>query len=268
VAHKVRITRKQIKQDDKFLHAMKEATRKVVVGTGDVPWFERYQKQMLIGLIAVVAVAVLVGGWYAYAAHRAKKAERLMAQADAIYRAPVVTAEQYQKSPLLKAVGAFTDEKKKWSEVVAAYDAVSQAHGGTNSGKLALFYAGNGYYELREYDEAINRYEQYLQKAGADAPFAVLAKQGMGYAYEALNKLDEAQKQFLGLVTEAGGTIAFLSLFDLARIYEKKGDFDQAIETLKKVDSADVAQSPQYFEFKRQAETKIATLEARRGGAS
>ena len=46
-----------------------------------------------------------------------------------------------------------------------------------------LFQLGNIYYSLKNYDEAIRAYNDFLDKYGSH-PLAPIAKQSLGYAYE------------------------------------------------------------------------------------
>jgi hypothetical protein len=73
---------------------------------------------------------------------------------------------------------------------------------------------------------------------------------------------------FQELSADAGSATAFLSLFDLARVYEKENQLDKAVETLKKAEDSELVKSRQFYEYRMQAEMKIAALEARRGAAS
>jgi tetratricopeptide (TPR) repeat protein len=264
MAHKVKITRKQIKQDDKFLATIKGVTAKVVTTATDVSWLEANRRTIIAVLAAVIAVCLAIGAYFGYASWQRHGAERLMTKADEIYRAPVVSPDEYQKNALLRAMGAYTDADKKWNEAAEAYDELAARYPATKAGGLAAFFAGNAFYQLGKYDKAIERYEAYVERAGKNAPFAAMAKQGMAYSYEAEGKLEQAEKGFQELLAEAGGTTAFLALFDVARVYEKEKQFDKAIETLKKVDASEIAQGPQAYEFKRQAQAKIGMLEARR----
>ncbi len=265
MAKKVKITRKQIKQDDAFLATMKEVTGRMVAAVSDESFYKRYKKQLIIGGVAVVVVLAVVGGVFGNKALQEKGAGKLMAQADAVYRAPVVTPEQYEGNPAMaQALGAYTEAKTKWSAAAEKYDAVANEYPNTSYGILGLFYAANSYYELAEYAEAISRFEKYIEKAGAGAPFAPLARQSIGYAYEEVGKLDDAARTFLSLVKEENTTTAFLAIFDLARVYEKQNKVDEAIKTLQKVNSIEINLGPQYGKLKRKAQSKIEWLQATR----
>ncbi len=268
MAHKVKITRKQIKQDDRFLATIKGVTRSVITTATDRTWLEANRTALIAGGIALIVVVVAVGGYFLWTGHQRAGAESLMATADGIFRAPVVSAEVLQKNPVLRSIGAYTDASKKWTDAAQAYEKLAATYPRSPAGALAKFYAGNSLYELKKYEEAIADYRKYLDVAGANAPFAGLAKQSIGYAYEAEKKLPEAEKMFQELSADAGSATAFLSLFDLARVYEKENQLDKAVETLKKAEDSDLVKSRQFYEYRMQAEMKIAALEARRGAAS
>ena len=268
MAKKYKITRKQIKQDDKFVAALKDVTRKIVNKTtgqeaSEIDW----PRILLLTAIGLAVVILITGAVFSIMHYRHGKAERLMAQADTIYRAPVVTKAEYDSDPTYRTMGAYTDAKKKWSDAAERYEAVVAAYPGTEFGVLSLLYLGNCYYELGEYPEATTRYEAYVKKAGNGAPFAPLARQSIGYAQEAANKLDDAEKTFLALSGEEGSAIALLSLFDLARVYEEKKDLPKALETLKKAAASEAMSSPEFFQLKRKIEGKIKALEAASGAA-
>ncbi len=269
MAKKYKITRKQIKQDDKFVAALKDVTKKIVLKTtgrevSAIDW----PRFLILSAVGLAILCLLAGGVYSIIVYRNHKAERLMAQADTIYRAPVVSRDEYEKEPMYRAVGAYTDAKKKWSDAAERYEAVAAAYPSTDYGILSLLYLGNCYYDLGEYPEAIARYQGYIKKAGANAPFASLTRQSIGYAQEAMNKLDDAEKTFLALSAEEGSTISVLSLFDLARIYETKKNYPKAIEALKKITATELATSPEFFQLRKKAEEKIKALEPLVGGGS
>jgi len=269
VAKKYKITRKEIKQDDRFLATMKGVAKKLVTKPADeegkthvfrkyVPYFA-----IAIGVLLVLALVLWI-----YSSYSGRRAERMMAQADAVYRSPIVSQKDYETNPAHQALGSYTDPKRKWSDAAERYDKVIKAHPRSKSGIISELYAGNCYYELGEYETALNHYQEYLNKAGSDAPFASLAKQSIGYAYEALKRYDEAEKIFMSLTSDQGSTIALLSYFDLARIYETQKNYQKALETLKKIDAAQTVKSAQYFQLKRQADAKINYLQTLVGNGS
>ncbi|NLH48481.1 MAG: tetratricopeptide repeat protein [Myxococcales bacterium] len=268
MARKVKITRKQIKQDDRFLATMKEVTRKVVTSATDISFYEKNRRAILGAVIGVAVLVVAIAVYAIVAKVQTGAAEKMMAKADAILQADIVTPEQLKNDPRLASLGAYTDAKKKWTETVEAFNAISDAYPRSNYGILALLYSGNAYYELNDYENAAAKYQQYVDKAGKDAPFAPLARQNIGYCYENLNKLDEAEKVFTALSAEAGDTTAMVSLFDLARIYEKKQQWAKAVETLKKVTQSELTKNPGFLQFKQEAEGKLQLLAAQHPGTT
>ena len=267
MAKKYKITRKQIKQDDKFLAAIKGVTKKIVVHDEEEEGID-WMRFLKIG-VTVLSIVILVGGAvFGFVAYRNKKAERLMAQADVVYRAPIVTEEDYKANPQYASIGAYIDKKKKWSDAVDQFNIVVKNYPNSKYGIMALLNLGNCYYELEEYQEAVSYYQKYLDKVGLDDPFASLARQSMAYAFEALGDLGKAEEIYTSLTGEEGSTIAVLSLLDLARVYEQKNELDKAIGALDRVVQSDQISAPSFYKLKRRAEGKLQMLKARAGKES
>lgn len=263
MAKKVKITRKQIKQDDKFLATMKSAA-KTVVGTvaGSNPEFwQRQKKTLILGGVILAAALIGLAGYQIFHSRSVQNAMATMGEADIAFA---------------KAVEA-TDEEKEavWTSAAEKYDGVINDYRGTDYAKIASFHAGNCYFELggfkkEHYNTAIDRYQAYLNQNGQNAPFATLAMQGIGYSYEALGNLDGAAETFRTLADNpSGGAIQLLSILDLARVYEKQQKLDQALETLKKAKDIKVFTDPEATqldlskEYKDQAASRIEKLESK-----
>jgi len=263
VAKKVKITRKQIKQDDKFLATMKSVT-KTVVGTvtgSPTDFWTRWKKTIITASVVLVVVLIGLAGFRLLHAHNVKKAMTAMGAADIVFA---------------KAVDAGDEERESlWASAAELYDGVVNDFRGTDYAKIALFHAGNCYFELGSikndhFNTAIDRYQAYLNQNGHNAPFATLAMQGIGYSYEALENLDGAAETFRTLTEiPEGGAIKLLSILDLARIYEKQKKWDQALEALKKVNDIEIFNNPESAQvdlakqYKDQAAGKIKKLETR-----
>jgi len=74
------------------------------------------------------------------------------------------------------------------------------------------------------------QYREYIKATGASDPMRMTAQEGLGYALEAQNKLDEALAAFVELGDVQGKAFADLALKHQARIKEQKGDKPGAIE--------------------------------------
>lgn len=114
-----------------------------------------------------------------------------------------------------------------YEQALGLFKQLRQKHGATQSGKIALLYAGNCAYNIKKYDEAMSLYREFLDAAGGDLRFLrPAALEGMGYAcegkgdYKAAVEWYEKQKKESG---EAGSAV-----MNLARALELAGDRGKA----------------------------------------
>ncbi|MBW2123217.1 MAG: tetratricopeptide repeat protein, partial [Deltaproteobacteria bacterium] len=103
----------------------------------------------------------------------------------------------------------------------------------TESGRLALIYAGRCLSRMGRYGEAIQKYQKFLSKDGGKPLCRCLALEGLGYAYLHEKKYEEALASF----KELGGLDqCFLggeSILGLARTYEGMGRDKEALKAYK-----------------------------------
>ena len=135
-------------------------------------FLKKYQKAILI---AVGAVVVIVGGWYAYQNMVVEPKEAQAA--DAIYKAEANFAQDSLKAAL-SGVGT-----------ARGFLYIINNYGGTKSGNLAKYYAGVCYLRLGDFSNAV----KYLKDFSTDAKQIQMMAYGcLGDAYSELNKNDDA----------------------------------------------------------------------------
>jgi len=135
-------------------------------------FLKKYQKAILI---AVGAVVVIVGGWYAYQNMVVEPKEAQAA--DAIYKAEANFAQDSLKAAL-SGVGT-----------ARGFLYIINNYGGTKSGNLAKYYAGVCYLRLGDFNNAV----KYLKDFSTDAKQIQMMAYGcLGDAYSELNKNDDA----------------------------------------------------------------------------
>lgn len=203
--------KKSNKQQDDVLIDISEVT-----GQAE-DFFEKYQKQILIGVVALV---VVVGGWLAYtnlySKPKQKEAIEQMAQAQ----------WQFEKDSFALALAnpgggfpGFADIAKKYS--------------GTEAGNAALYYAGICCLNMGQFDAAIS----YLEDYDADGKLMPAMKSGaLGDAYAEKGDLDKA----LSLYKKAAGAgdneiYTPYYLKKVAMLSDKQGKPDAALEAWQKI---------------------------------
>ncbi|OHB41638.1 MAG: hypothetical protein A3G70_02900 [Planctomycetes bacterium RIFCSPLOWO2_12_FULL_39_13] len=111
-----------------------------------------------------------------------------------------------------------------------AYRYIKDNMSSSSATPWVLFQVGNIYYGLKNYDEAIRTYNEFLSKYSGHS-FAPIVKQSLGYAYEEKGLLMEAVKQFNDVSMTNNNLLAAQEGWDAGRCYEKLGQTNEAIRS-------------------------------------
>jgi len=115
---------------------------------------------------------------------------------------------------------------EKFKEVTAKFPR-------TSSGKLAILYQGNINLRLGEFDQAIQAYENFLQKGGKERLYRCFAMEGLGYSYEGKKDYEKAINAYQKEI-ELGENFQLANAYlGLGRCYEKSGKPKEAIENYR-----------------------------------
>lgn len=123
------------------------------------------------------------------------------------------------------------EEKDRNAALTTAADAYKYLRENTSSSNATpwiLFHLGNIYYNLKNYDEAIRAYNDFLDKCGGHLLVPVV-KQSLGYAYEEKGLFQEAIRLFEGDAN--AGLFAAQNGWDAGRCYEKLGQTNDAVRS-------------------------------------
>ncbi len=180
-------------------------------------FWERYQKP----IIAIAAAIVLIiGGWLVYKKFVVEPNEAKAA--DAMFKAQ----EHFKNDSLNLALNG--------DGVNRGFLYVIKNYGGTKSGELANFYAGNIYLKNNDYNNAV----KYLKEFSTDSKqIQMIAYGRLGDAYSELKKNDEAAEHY----KKAGHTFPedeFNSsefLFRAGFLLESLGKNKEAVEIYKEI---------------------------------
>ena len=132
-------------------------------------------------------------------------------------------------------------QDKEGKERIAALNTAADAYkyirdnmSSSSAMPWVLFQLGNVYYSLKNYDEAIRAYNDFLNKYGSHQ-LAPVVKQSLGYAYEEKGLLKEAIKQFEDILAINNNLFAAQEGWDAGRCYEKLGQTSDAVRLYTKV---------------------------------
>jgi tetratricopeptide (TPR) repeat protein len=127
----------------------------------------------------------------------------------------------------------------------------------------ALYYAGNCYYNLKDYDNAIKEYGRFADKFSSDKGILPLIYQKLAAAYFKTNQNDQALETLDRLSLVDGGIFKDSALILEAKYYESSGDKEKALEKYKELVS-DFPFSP----WSAEAGSKVSAEETKKAEAS
>jgi tetratricopeptide (TPR) repeat protein len=197
------------------------------------------QKLVIVGASAVIVIVFLfiLFAWYSASTSR---------------RASTLEQEAYRYYYGETAAEAMSDEEK-WKKALELYRQSLEVKGTPS----ALFYAGNCYYNLKEFDNAIKEYIGFTERYSKDTAILPLVYQKLASAYLKTNQNDKALDTLGKLAKVANGIFKDTALILEARYYEGAGEKEKALEKYREI-SADFPLSPWSAEVKAKVSDKEA----------
>src|SRR3954451_5912309 len=127
------------------------------------------QREITMAIVAVVALLVVVGGYFAYRASRDNKATALLASALAVAEAPVVPPPPPApgSAPPIQAPGTYKNEHDRSEASVQPLQAAADAYPNTEAGITARFRLAATLADLGRYAEAEQRYKEVVDKTSS-----------------------------------------------------------------------------------------------------
>jgi TolA-binding protein len=204
-----KISRKELKHDE-FVDA--------AFDLGD--WIQKNWRNLAYGAGAVVAVALVVGGYFAWSASGARKAKGALAEGMRLYGATEQGAPAGGVAPAPDYAGA-----------LAAFERAGKAGGKSSVGRIAEMFRGAALLRLGRPAEAVPVLEAVTRSA--DREVANSARALLAQAYEASGNGDGAEAVLRELSQEKSGYPGDVALLDLARLQRKQGKAEESTRTLQ-----------------------------------
>jgi len=206
------IKRRLEKKSEEALLDLSEAKLKAT------SFFEENQKIILGVLIALV---VVVGGWFAYSnLVKGPKEEKAMSQ---LWKAQM----QFEQDSFVMAL-------ENPGGGYLGFLQIAKDYSGTKAGNLAKFYAGVSYLNLGNFDEAL-KFINDFHPAGALGPnmkYGVL-----GDVYSELNQMDKAIENYHKAAATENDLLTPYYLKKEALLLESQNQVAKALEIYKKIKS-------------------------------
>lgn len=184
--------------------------------------------------IAVLAVALVLGGFFAWRASRDAKATTLLATALAVAEASVVTPPPPApgSAPPVQPPGSFRTERERLDASLPLLQRAADAYPDSDAGITARYRLATSLAELGRYPEAEQRYQEVVQKAGAKSIYHYTARLGVGEAQLAQGNGDAAVTIFRELATDTNSNLpvdgVLMQLGRAALLAGKKEDATRA----------------------------------------
>jgi TolA-binding protein len=190
-------------------------------------------------LVVVVGVALaLVAGYTWWRSSRDGRANTMLAEALAIYEAPVVTATAPAPgSPMpVQQPGTYATEQAKLEAALPKFVEAANAYPSTNAGIVARYHAAATLAVLGKYTEAEQRYQEVVDKAGRNSIYGRTARLGLADSQAAQGKYDNAINTYRELSTDTSAQLPVDGiLMQLGRVYVKAGKKDDAVRAFNRV---------------------------------
>jgi len=208
-----RIVRKKIKEPDEFI-----STSSIIIG-----YIKDNYRSIIPLMLLVLIISFLSYGWIYYSREKEKDASHLLYQSERFYQS--IKYNQTNNKSV----------KETYHLAIAKFEDIIKRYSGTRSAIGALFYIGDCYYHLRDYDKAIDYYKQFIKSSGKDDYLVCFAFEGLGYCYEGKKDYQKALEFFKKSMGEGKFDIKELQYLNIARCYEALNDKASALKVYKKV---------------------------------
>lgn len=203
------------------------------------------QKQVIIAASALAVIVIMYAGYAVYSSSMSSKAYELEKEAYTYY---------YAEKP-----NESMPEAERWKKALELYKKSIDA----KPTPTALYYAGNCYYNLNDYDNAIKEYTKFADKFSGDKGVLPLVYQKLSSAYFKTGQKDKAL-DILGKLARVNNKIFKDTALVLeARYYDSAGEKEKALERYSGIVS-DFPASP----WSAEATSKVAAEKAKKGDAS
>ena len=205
-------------------------------------WRTRHQKTVTIALVAIVLVAVAVGGFITWRNSVDNRARTMLAEAMVVYESrvapptPLATDPAGNASPAAptQQPGTYPTERAKLEAALPKFTAAADAYPSSDAGQTARYHAAAVLVGLGRYDEAVTQYDRVI--GDASGLLQQMARLGKAEAQLRGSQHDAAIASFKELSERPdAGLPKEAMLLELARAYRLAGKNEDARRTLSQI---------------------------------
>jgi TolA-binding protein len=226
-----RTERHQLKQDQ-FVSTLQDTFDRI----------ERNRTQVTLAIVAIVVLAVAVGGFTWWRQQRNAKAAALLAEAMTVVEAPVAPAtppptpgETPATQPATPPAGSYPTEQAKLEAAVPKFMAAADTYPSTAPGLAARYHAAAALAALGRDEEAARRYQEVIDGGGTSL-YARMARLGLAEVQVRQKQFEPAINALKELSTSAKDDLPVDGvLMQLGRAYVLAGRKAEATQTFKRI---------------------------------
>jgi len=174
------------------------------------------QKAIIIGVAAISVIVILFIIFSLYSTSRYKKAGTLQIDANNYYYG-ITDAEAPEEQRLKKAIDIYNQSLN------------------IKATPLALFYLGNSYFKLGEFENAKKEYNRFIDEFSGDELILPLVYQKLASSHFKTDENDKALDAVRKLSTLNKGIFRDTALILEARYYDGTGDADKAMALYQEI---------------------------------
>lgn len=202
---------------------------------------EARQQQIKVAFVAVIGIALVVGGVVWWQGRNDARAEQLLGEAMTALSArvvPVASAApgEVPAAATFGAVGSYPTEAAKLNAALPKVKAAAETYPDTDAGITARYHYASALSALGRHDEAVREYDEVIRRAGSDSLYGRMARLGKADTQMHAAKVDEAIATWKELASSTDEDLPKDAiLMELAKAYVAKGDQEQARNTFTQI---------------------------------
>ncbi len=205
-------------------------------------------RETTAAVVALVAVAIVGAGYFAWREHGQSRAHALLAEAIAVQDARVTAPG----TPA--AAGSYSTERARLQAAVAKFKVAADTYPSTDSGIYARYQEAVGQVALGNVAAATSAYQEIIRRAG-DGIYGQMARLGLAEAQARGGQYDQAINTFKEMAQRKEGPLPIDGiLMQLGRTYRDAGKRADAEQTFNRV-VQEFPESPFTAEAKRELDT-------------
>lgn len=194
-----KLSRKDLVQQDEITNRLEHAA----------VWVVDHPRPFLWGIAGIIVVVIAATGWSLYARSRSEGAQMALGSVIRTYH----------------NLAAYESEEARFQATLNEVALVEENYGGTQSARIARYYAALAHEGLGEIDDAVRMLEEL--GASGDASIRPIARFALGQVYKHQGQLEQAISVYRELL-DSGEYAGDAVVFELAALHEASGSLDEA----------------------------------------